>query len=504
MSDKKISFSFGAKPSSNASAPASSSTAPASNDGGGMSNLERLMAQAKAKPPASKSAANGKAPSNANGKGKPGKPIVFGDEEEEETLGLPVKKKAARPPPNLYGPSDASSSSAPAPNAGPSSTSASASASASGSGSGPGQPLLSRAERRARDEALKLDASVYDYDAVYDSMKSAEAAVAEARKAASGAQGGPKYIESFLAAAATRKLDRLRAEEKMLERERAAEGDEFADKDKFVTEAYKKQMAEVRAAEAEEKAREGEYWPGGREVEIAGELADGTEALKKSNKGPGLTSLYASMLDDTAAKHAAAVAASSAPQPSGPSLAIRPPTQFDDQEEYDPLLAAEAKSHKLAAGTATINAETGKQIEINDDGEVVDKRSLLRAGLNITKKPAKPAGADLPPSLLAGRRSEAASSSDAPYVSRAVGAAASYQERMARERKRLAEQIRAEEEKKREAAAARTREEEEAARRRREGDDGEAARRRAEAKERFLQRKREREEEAARKKQKQE
>lgn len=60
-----------------------------------------------------------------------------------------------------------------------------------------------------------------------------------------------------IASAATRKLDRLRAEEKMLEREREAEGDEFADKDKFVTQAYKDQMAEVRKAEEEEKEREG-------------------------------------------------------------------------------------------------------------------------------------------------------------------------------------------------------------------------------------------------------
>lgn len=40
-------------------------------------------------------------------------------------------------------------------------------------------------------------------------------------------------------------------------REREAEGDEFADKEAFVTQAYKDQQAEVRKAEAEEKAREG-------------------------------------------------------------------------------------------------------------------------------------------------------------------------------------------------------------------------------------------------------
>lgn len=67
----------------------------------------------------------------------------------------------------------------------------------------------------------------------------------------------PKYISALLATAATRKLDHLRAEEKMMQREREIEGDEFADKEEFVTQAYKDQMAEVRRAEEEEKEREG-------------------------------------------------------------------------------------------------------------------------------------------------------------------------------------------------------------------------------------------------------
>lgn len=46
----------------------------------------------------------------------------------------------------------------------------------------------------------------------------------------------------------------------MIQREREAEGDEFRDKEAFVTQAYKDQMAEVRSAEEEERAREGVYW----------------------------------------------------------------------------------------------------------------------------------------------------------------------------------------------------------------------------------------------------
>lgn len=43
----------------------------------------------------------------------------------------------------------------------------------------------------------------------------------------------------------------------MIQLEREREGDEFADKEKFVTQAYKDQLAENRKAEEAEKLREG-------------------------------------------------------------------------------------------------------------------------------------------------------------------------------------------------------------------------------------------------------
>lgn len=212
------------------------------------------------------------------------------------------------------------------------------------------------------------------------------------------------------------------------------------------------------------------------------------------------------MLDSDEAKHSAAMAAASGrvvgpSLPSGPSLAIRPPpgpTKRDEdeageEEEYDPMLARELK----AAAAQEAGARSGKAVEVNDDGEVVDKRTLLRAGLNITKKPAA-----APSSLLSGQRSKP--EADQPYVSRAVGTAASYKERMERERRRLAEQVREQEERRRARERQEQEEAEERARRRREGADGEAEKRRQDARERFLARKREREaaKEGANKKQK--
>jgi hypothetical protein len=55
----------------------------------------------------------------------------------------------------------------------------------------------------------------------------------------------------------------------MIQREREAEGDEFRDKESFVTQAYKDQMAEVRRAEEEERMREGVYYGAITPVSIA-------------------------------------------------------------------------------------------------------------------------------------------------------------------------------------------------------------------------------------------
>lgn len=89
-------------------------------------------------------------------------------------------------------------------------------------------------------------------------MKSAQQAAIDARKAAKEAEGdAPKYVSGLLKAAELRKKDRIRAEDKLIERERAKEGDEFGDKDAFVTQAYKEQQEELRRLEEEEQLKEG-------------------------------------------------------------------------------------------------------------------------------------------------------------------------------------------------------------------------------------------------------
>ncbi|MCJ1245988.1 hypothetical protein MMC30_003192 [Trapelia coarctata] len=191
--------------------------------------------------------------------------------------------------------------------------------------------------------AQSLDPSIYDYDAVYDSLHASKA------KSSSTFQG-PKYMQSLLAAAEVRKRDQLRAKEKMLAKEREAEGDEFADKEKFVTGAYKAQQEEVRRMEVEEMRREKE------------------EMERRKREGGGMVRLYKNLLERDGKRHEEAVKAAEKGKEKG----------------------VEVVEDGVETGKSEGELAREKGAVVNDDGVVVDKRQLLSAGLNIAAKP-KPA-----------------------------------------------------------------------------------------------------------------
>ncbi|KAI9055697.1 hypothetical protein LZ554_000640 [Drepanopeziza brunnea f. sp. 'monogermtubi'] len=211
--------------------------------------------------------------------------------------------------------------------------------------------------KKHAEKAEELDANIYDYDAVYDSLKPTKK-VAEEDK-----ERKPKYMTNLMAAAEVRQRDARIAEEKKLAREREAEGDEFADKEKFVTSAYKKQQEENRRLEAEEKIRE--------------------EQEAKKNKGTGMTGFYKSMLEKGEQRHAEVVKAVEERIKTGPVDVVQ---EEEEKEKTEADIARE------------ISGKTGEAIAINDEGQVVDKRQLLKGGLNIAPKAktAAPASASRP------------------------------------------------------------------------------------------------------------
>jgi len=212
--------------------------------------------------------------------------------------------------------------------------------------------------RKHATEAQSLDSSIYDYDGVYDSLHAAK----ESKSGANGsASSGPKYMKSLLESAETRKRDQLRAKDKLLAKEREAEGDEFADKEKFVTGAYKAQQEELKKIEEEEARREAEE-----------------EERKKKGLG-GMSGFYKGLLKRDEERHESVVKAV--------EEAVK-----GEKIDMDGVDKDESKQKTDAEVAAELN-QKGAKIAVNDEGAVVDKRQLLSAGLNVAPKPKTAANA---------------------------------------------------------------------------------------------------------------
>ncbi|KAJ3564297.1 hypothetical protein NP233_g8391 [Leucocoprinus birnbaumii] len=265
----------------------------------------------------------------------------------------------------------------------------------------------SKAMKKKMEAEKQVDATVYEYDEVWDKMQEAKHKAKAAKEQESKGRK-PKYIHGLLNAAATRKLDHLRAEEKMMQRERELEGDEFKDKESFVTQAYKDQMEQVRKAEEEEKRR---------------------EEMQKKQGGPstGMAHFYRKLLEETEQQHEATVAATQqkrviGPQGPTPNLTITKPPDFTPMSDVE---------------LARVAREQGKEVEVNDDGQIVDKRDLLSAGLNLS----------LPNTRRLGKQSQnvANDEQDKPVqIHTAVGSAATRREINERRRREIMQQMDAE------------------------------------------------------------
>lgn len=89
-------------------------------------------------------------------------------------------------------------------------------------------------------KALAEDPNVFDYDGCYDEMKQKSVR----RKVQDRADTQPKYIHKLIHKAEERKREHDIIYERKLAKERSKEDHLFADKEKYVTGAYKKQLEE--------------------------------------------------------------------------------------------------------------------------------------------------------------------------------------------------------------------------------------------------------------------
>lgn len=101
-------------------------------------------------------------------------------------------------------------------------------------------------------KALEEDPSVFDYDGVYDEMKEQ---IARPR-VQDRTERKSKYIETLMEKAKEREREHEIIYERKLLKERSKDDDLFADKEKFVTSAYKKKLAEQEKWLEEERLRQ--------------------------------------------------------------------------------------------------------------------------------------------------------------------------------------------------------------------------------------------------------
>lgn len=111
-----------------------------------------------------------------------------------------------------------------------------------------------RQARILQQVALKDDPTIFQYDEVYDEISANRE---EAKKAKSAVNRDSKYINKLLVAAEKRKIEYETRLERKVQKEREAEGDQFKDKEVFVTSSYRQKLEAMK--KAEEEAQREEY-----------------------------------------------------------------------------------------------------------------------------------------------------------------------------------------------------------------------------------------------------
>ncbi|XP_011871379.1 PREDICTED: nuclear speckle splicing regulatory protein 1 [Vollenhovia emeryi] len=107
---------------------------------------------------------------------------------------------------------------------------------------------VKRQTRLDMQKALDEDPTIYQYDEVYDDLERGKGQ----SDGASKQKEKSKYIQRLLKTAERRKKEQEHRIERMVQKEREAEGEMYADKESFVTSAYRAKLEEFKKMEEEE------------------------------------------------------------------------------------------------------------------------------------------------------------------------------------------------------------------------------------------------------------
>lgn len=206
-------------------------------------------------------------------------------------------------------------------------------------------------------EALEQDPSIFDYDGVYDEMKGKTARPLQEDRI----KREPKYIGKLMQKAKIRQQEQEIVYERQLAKERNKEDHLYADKEKFVTAAYKKKLAEQAKWLEEERLRE-----------LREEANDVT---KKSD----MSDFYRNLL-----KKNVAFGANS----SKTEVAVMPSRQHVESEGK--AQPSELHLGKSPESTRSIMEEPRAQVKQKISDDDIDKSSLLQQKDNV-QEPRSPA-----------------------------------------------------------------------------------------------------------------
>uniref|UniRef100_A0A3P9ME23 Nuclear speckle splicing regulatory protein 1 n=1 Tax=Oryzias latipes TaxID=8090 RepID=A0A3P9ME23_ORYLA len=205
--------------------------------------------------------------------------------------------------------------------------------------------------RLEMQKALEQDSTVYDYDGVYDDIQKQR--LENHKKILGGADKKPKYIHQLMKAVDERKKEQERREERKIQKEREAEGEKFADKDAYVTSAYKKKLLE-RQEELEREKREAEI-EAALDVKKQRDLSGFYRHLL--NQTVGEEAIPDRSADRSEASNVSKDTERTSPGPSAMSHENLPSSGSEDEEEEEEALEQKSGFSKPSGGSAHLKRQ---------------------------------------------------------------------------------------------------------------------------------------------------
>jgi len=211
--------------------------------------------------------------------------------------------------------------------------------------------------QKLQEEALAEDSKIFEYDEVYDEIAAKRNEAKLAKKTLEART--PKYITKLLETAEKRKKEHERRVERQVQKEREAEGEQFKDKESFVTSTYRKKLEEMKEAEEAEK----------REAYL--------ENIGDVTKQQDLSGFYRHIYEQKMTTDTAIPALASVKEEVGKKKNYRKRKSSADQNESDQETKDPVQSNTDKKAHLISNLDADSDFSIDSDSEDDEKPKLV-------------------------------------------------------------------------------------------------------------------------------